>query len=279
MGIAFLGLGRMGRILARHLVDDGHEVTVWNRSAAPAEELAAAGARRASTPEEAVRGANGVITAFFGPDAVRDVVIDQSLPIEGVWVDVTTVSPADAAVCAAWAGDAGIDYVHSPVIGSLKPASARSLTVLTGGDVSDRVREIVSTWATNRRVREYETAAEAAGGKLIANLALASTAQAMVEALRLGEAAGFTNEAVIDLLADTTLAPIAAMKGEIALSESFADTQFSTNLLFKDVALMLATSERPLPALTTVYEALAVAREHGHGEDDFASIMRGHGRR
>lgn len=278
MKIAFLGLGRMGRILAHHIVDAGHDVTVWNRSPERADEFIAVGALVASSPADAVAGVDVVITAFFGPDTVRDVVIEPGLTFDGVWVDITTISPADADEFALWAKQRGIAYVHSPVVGSLMPARNRVLKVLAGGaeEHRDLVRDVVALWADGGRVREFDTAAGAAGGKLIANLALATAAQGMVEALRLGQSVGFTNEQVVDMLSDTVLAPIAAMKGPMTLSEGFVDTQFSTNLLFKDVALMIASGDRPMPALTAVFESLGTAKELGFGEQDFSAILRGH---
>ena len=95
MNIAFLGLGRMGRILASH-VNAKHNLTVWNRSPAAASDLVAAGARLAATPGEAVEGAEMIMTALFGSDAVREVVTGGQLPVKpgATWVDITTVSSA-----------------------------------------------------------------------------------------------------------------------------------------------------------------------------------------
>ena len=81
MKIGFLGLGRMGRELAAHLLQDGHELTVWNRSPGAAQKLIAQGAKGAASAADAVDGAEVVITVLFGPDSVREVVTDAGLPI------------------------------------------------------------------------------------------------------------------------------------------------------------------------------------------------------
>ena len=78
MDIAILGLGRMGRELVTHLIDAGHHVTAWNRSPEPTETVGRRGARIASTPAEAVEGADAVLTVLFGPDAVREIVIERA---------------------------------------------------------------------------------------------------------------------------------------------------------------------------------------------------------
>jgi 3-hydroxyisobutyrate dehydrogenase len=276
MKIAFLGTGRMGRELARHLLDDGHELTVWNRTASAAESLVKNGAHPAENPQAAVGGADAVLTVLFGPDAVREVVIDPPLPIKrgAVWIDITTVSPADATSFTAWAAEHGVHYAHSPVIGSLAPARARALGVLLGGDdeAVAGATPIVSTWAAPDRLRVYESAAKAATGKLVANLAVAVAMQGFVEALRLGHSGGMTTDEVITALDRTPLSMIKDLKAANVRDGRFDDTQFSADLLSKDTRLITQTSEYPLPALTAAYEALENARNAGRGDEDFAVI-------
>ncbi|NHC12688.1 NAD(P)-dependent oxidoreductase [Motilibacter deserti] len=275
MRIAFLGLGRMGRELARHLLDE-HDVTVWNRTAAAADGLVGEGARRAGSPAEAVDGADVVFTALFGADAVREVVVNARLPIpaEATWVDVTTLSPAQAREFAAWAAEHEVWYAHSPVVGSLAPARARALGVLLGGDPEAvRVAEpLVRLWAAPDRLRVYDSAALAAADKLVNNLALAVAMQGVVEALRLGRSAGLSPEQVLAALDGSMLTPTVKAKGEALRSAAYSDTQFSTDLLAKDSRLMLDTTRLPLPALTAAAAALLDASRRGHGDDDFSVI-------
>lgn len=276
MRIAFLGLGRMGRILARHILDDGHDLHVWNRTAGAADDLAAAGAVVAESARQAVEGADVVITALFGPDAVRAVVADGNLPFASgaLWLDITTISPADATAMSQWAGESGVRYVHSPVIGSLAPARNRALGVVIGGGESDvdRVLPLVRLWADPDRLQRYDEPAKAATGKLVANLALAVGMQGLVEAVTLGGAGGLTAEETLATLKGTALGTIAGMKGANVLSGQFDDTQFSADLLAKDARLMVATSPRPLVALTTALAALQRAQDAGLGDHDFSVI-------
>jgi 3-hydroxyisobutyrate dehydrogenase len=278
MNIAFLGLGRMGRELVPHLLDAGHQVTAWNRSPGPAESIGRRGARIAGSAAEAVEGADAVVSALFGPDTVREVILSGDLPFasDALWVDVTTVAPADATEFATWAERAGVRYVHSPVIGSLAPARAGKLGVLVGGeqDAARAARKIVALWADPDKLRMLDSPAKAATGKLIANLALAISAEALIESLRLGAAGGLEPQEVLDTLGITTIAPIAAMKGETIVGGKFDDTQFSAALLAKDTRLMLATSTEPLPAVGLVADALQRAVDDGDGEKDFTVIAR-----
>jgi 3-hydroxyisobutyrate dehydrogenase len=275
MNIAFLGLGRMGRVLAAH-VGAEHDLTVWNRSPGGAGDLVAAGARLAATPAEAVEGAEVVITALFGPDAVREVVTAGELPLQAgvTWIDITTVAPADTEEFAAWAAGRGVRYAHSPVIGSLVPARMRKLGVLLGGDTEavKTATPVVSLWADPERLRIYDSPAKAAADKLVNNLTIAVAMQGIVEALRLGHAGGLTSEQVLTALDKSALSAAKDLKLATLRDGSYSDTQFSAALLAKDTRLMTHTSNGPLPAVTAAFASLTAAVADGHGEDDFAVI-------
>jgi 3-hydroxyisobutyrate dehydrogenase len=273
--IAFLGLGRMGRELAAHIADKAneHDLVVWDRTRSAADELIDRGARRADSAAAAVAGVELVITALFGADAVREVVTSPNLVEPGTtWVDVTTVSPADADEFVAWANARGVRYVHSPVVGSLAPARHGQLGVLLGGDPAavDIAKPVVTLWADRSRMRFYDTAAKAATDKLVNNLSLAVAMQGFVEALRLGHSGGLSTEQVMAALDKSMLSSIKDLKAATVRSADFSDTQFSSSLLVKDSGLMVHTSRHPLPALTAAYESLASAVRAGRGEDDFA---------
>jgi 3-hydroxyisobutyrate dehydrogenase len=275
--IAFLGLGRMGRQLVAHLIEDGLDVTVWNRNRSVAEQVAATGATLAATAADAVRDADVILTVLFGPDAIRDVIVNGALPFSpsATWIDVTTIGPAEATGFQAWAHDHQLNYAYSPVIGSLGPARARALGVLIGGtdDAIAVARPIVSHWADPARLSTYDAPGKAAAGKLVANAALAVTMQGLVEALRIGRGGGLTAAEVIERCLDkTALAVIATLKGDTLLTGNYSDTQFSVNALAKDVGLMIGTADTPLPALTAALEAFVTAQREGHGEEDFSVV-------
>lgn len=277
MKIALLGIGRMGHELGVHLLQAGHDLTVWNRTPAAAERLRDAGATHADSPEAAVQDADVVMTVLFGPDTVREVVLSGlEIPAEAVWFDVTTVSPEDAREFADYATAAGVRYVHGPVIGSLAPARAGQLGVLLGGAAEDIdvVEPLAALWADAERLRRVATPADAATGKLLANLALGITLQGLVEALRLGKANGLDAAAVLDLLKGTGLGVIAGMKGPVITGGTFGDTQFSADLLAKDARLMLRSTPDPLPAVTAVLQSLTEAQRAGEGDDDIAVIAK-----
>ncbi|WP_368771585.1 NAD(P)-dependent oxidoreductase [Arthrobacter pityocampae] len=277
MKIALLGVGRMGHELGVHLLQAGHEVTAWNRTASAVDRLHDAGAARAAEAQDAVREADVVMTVLFGPDTVREVVLSGlEIPADAVWLDITTVSPEDAREFADYAAAAGIRYVHGPVIGSLAPARAGTLGVLLGGAAADVdvVEPLAALWGDAGRLRRVATPADAATGKLLANLALGITLQGLVEALRLGRANGLDAAAVLGLLEGTGLGAIAGMKGPSILDGTFGDTQFSADLLAKDARLMLRSTPDPLPAVTALLQSLTEAQRAGAGDDDIAVVTR-----
>lgn len=278
MDIAFLGLGRMGRELVPHLIDAGHRVTVWNRSPEAAETIGRRGARVARTATDAVAEVDAVVSVLFGPEAVRETITEAGLPWrpDTLWIDVTTVSPADATEFAEWASAAGIRYVAAPVVGSLAPARAGTLAVLVGGEhaAARDAKRIVGLWADQEKLRTFDTPAAATAAKLVANLALAVSMETLSEALRLGRAAGLSDDDVLATLSLTAIAPLAAQKGALVTAGDFDDAQFTAEALAKDARLMLATSDVPLPAVALVAAELQRAIEAGHGDKDFSVIAR-----
>lgn len=276
MDIAFLGTGRMGTELALHLIRD-HDVVAWNRTPERTARVRDAGATAAATVAEAVAGRPVVVTALFGPDTVREVITGPDALAPGtLWIDSTTVSPADADEFAAWAGTRGVRYVHAPVVGTIGPARNGTLGVFVGGTDAvsrDEATEIVRPWADPDRLKQTDTPAQAAAAKLLANLALAVSLQGLAEALRLGRAQGFTPEQVLDLLDKTGLAFPAAMKRTQVLTGEFADAHFTADALAKDIRLMLRSTPDPLPATTAALESLTREQRAGRGQSDISIIL------
>ena len=273
MKIAFLGTGRMGSELARHVMKS-HDVTVWNRTAERAQPLVDEGATLADSPTAAVEGAEVIITSLFGPDDIREVVIGQDLIPAGItWIDTTTVSPEAAREFA----DAVDSYVHAPVVGSLIPARNGELGVYVGTPDDARrevALEIARPWAGENKLIGVDSAAKAATGKLLANLALSITAQGVLEALNLGESEGLAQEEVLKMLDITGLAFMKNMKAPFILGErDTAPGDFTVDALCKDSKLMVDTADQELPAVQAAIKNFERQQELGHGDEDFSSIF------
>lgn len=276
MKIAFLGTGRMGLELARHLLAD-HELRVWNRTRDKAEPLADGGAVIVDTPAEAVEGAEVVITSLFGPDTVREVVISPQLIPAGItWVDTTTVSPDDTEEFAA----AVPTYVAVPVVGTLGPAREGKLGIYVGTADAERreqVGELVKPWADPERLFLVDSPRTASVGKLLANLALAVAIEGLREALRLGTSNGIRPEEVLDMLDGTALAFVAKGRGAFVRGERDASqADFTVDAIAKDTRLMLASSQQDLPAVRAALLSLEAEQQAGRGSYDFTQIALDH---
>src|SRR5581483_5416420 len=149
MRLGFIGLGIMGRPMAKHLMDAGHNMTVWNRSRPGIDALVEAGATAASSPAEVARASEVVITIVGDSPDVEVVAMGPGGIIEGaaaglVHVDMTTMSPEVARSLAARYGEKGIEFVDAPVSGGEGGAINATLSIMIGGkeDVVEGLRPI-----------------------------------------------------------------------------------------------------------------------------------------
>jgi 3-hydroxyisobutyrate dehydrogenase len=272
--IALLGTGLMGTQLGRHLLAAGHELTVWNRTSDRTAALVVAGARAADTAQDAVQGADAVVSVLFGPSAVRETVIGPNLLPEGtLWLDVTTVGPDDADRFAAAAREHGLRYVAGPVLGSMVPAERGELGVLLGGAADDvaAARELALLWGDPAKIRKFGTQREAAAGKLVANLALAVAVEGVAEALQFASDAGLDRDLALSLLAGSILAPAVAAKKRQLSERDFEPAEFTADALHKDMELILSGT-LGLHAVQAAHDALESAQQDGRGGEDFSVI-------
>src|SRR5918911_3052805 len=135
--VAVVGLGAMGSRVARRLLDAGHELVVWNRTAEKAEPLVEAGATAAATPAEAAQHAEVVITMVADPAALRDVTEGPEGVAAGAGgdttvIDMSTIGP-DAVRHLASVLPEGVGLLDAPVLGSRAEAEAGTLRVFVGG--------------------------------------------------------------------------------------------------------------------------------------------------
>lgn len=238
--IAFLGLGHMGAPMARHLLDAGHPLTVWNRTPAKAAPLVERGAVLADTPADAVRDADVVITMLATPDAVSEVAdsIAPELRPGTYWAEMSTIGPDAVRELAARLGD-GVTLVDAPVMGSTDKAEAGELGILAGGD-ADRIEGVLAHLGTVTR-----TGAPGSGAalKLVVNTAVIGGVGLVAEAMALADALGLPEDVAKGALAAGPLGG--------AVARAFAQgVHFGSDLAVKDIALATETTE--LPAMEAV---------------------------
>lgn len=203
--VGFLGLGIMGRAMARRLVDAGHRVTVWNRDPAKAAELAAAGARQAASPRAAAEGAEVVISMVTDSAAVKSVLLGPEGAIHGaaegtVVVDMTTIHPSVARDVGLALRAKKVGFLDSPVTGMEFRAKDGTLSLLVGGEKADleKVRDVLSVLGNQITYFGPQGAGQIA--KACNQILCAVNMVGIVEALHLGRLNGLDPATLVGAL-------------------------------------------------------------------------------
>jgi 3-hydroxyisobutyrate dehydrogenase-like beta-hydroxyacid dehydrogenase len=275
MRVAFLGLGRMGTRMAKHVLDAGHDLVVWNRTPGKAGELVDAGAREAKTPGAAAEGADVVVLMLFGPDSVREVLPDVAR--DGLLIiDSTTIGPAAAREFGHLCKDKGARYVDAPVTGSLEPAASGTLGVLAGCDAADwpEAEKLLHLWGDPAKVRRIGPVGSGSALKLVVNQGLGVLAAGLGEALRLGTELGLDRGAVLDTLEQGPYGFTVKQKRELLEGGDFSDTRFSVDLLAKDLGLAVGSArDAELEVTRAALDAARATMAAGHSGDDYAAVI------
>ena len=268
--VAFLGLGRMGAPMARRLVDAGHEVVVWNRTASKAEGFDA----RTETPAGAVTGAEIVITMLADADAVRDVVfgsgLAHALRPDAVYIDIGTIGVRAAVRLHETVGRATLD---APVGGGVAQAESGELVVLVGGEESalERVRPVLGVFG---EVIHCGGPGRGQAAKLVFNAVLAVTMAGVGEAFALGERLGLQPDLVVDVLRRGGARPMVERKG-VMIARGDYPASFALALMRKDVGLVREAARDVgawLPLAGLAEEIYGRAVGEGLGEFDYSGV-------
>ena len=276
MTVAFLGMGRMGRLMASHVLDAGHQLTVWNRTPGKADELTSRGAREASSIDEAVRDADAIVLMLFGGESVEEVLepIAAAAAKGTLVIDATTTGPDAARRLAARAHELGLRYVDAPVVGSLPPAKDGTLGVLVGGATSDvaEARPLIELWADPERVRHLGDAGAGNALKAIVNMCLGIAMTGVGEALALAADLSLDRETVLDTLEAGPFGWSIKQKRKMLSNGDYSPTAFSLDLMAKDLKAALGSAAEALPVLSATLRRATDSIETGHGDEDYAAL-------
>ncbi|MDV6287551.1 MULTISPECIES: NAD(P)-dependent oxidoreductase [Streptomyces] len=278
--VSVLGTGIMGAAMARNLLRAGHTVRVWNRSRDKAEPLAADGAHVAGSAEEAVRGADAVLTMLYDGPAVLDVMRQAAPGLRPgtAWVQSTTAGVDAVADLAAFADEHGLVFFDAPVLGTRQPAEAGRLLVLAAGpaDARDAVAPVFDAVGS----RTVWTGEDAAAGsatrlKLVANSWVLAATNAAGEVLALAKALGVDPDGFFDAIADGPLdMGYLRAKADMIRDDALTPAQFAVDTAVKDARLIVEAGEANgvrLDLAAAGAERLARAAALGHGEEDMAA--------
>jgi 3-hydroxyisobutyrate dehydrogenase len=259
----------MGARMAAHVLSDGHELTVWNRSPGKAGDLVEQGATEAGSPGEAAQGADAVVLMLFGPDSVREVLPQLTEAGDALVVNATTVGPDDAREFARTAADLGLRYVDAPVTGTIGPAAEGTLGVLVGAaeaDFTDAL-PLLELWGDPEKVRRVGEVGAGSALKLCVNQGLGVVAAGVGETLRLGADLGLDRTVLLDVLGATAYGWYLNQKRPMIDKGDFSATTFSVELMAKDLGLAVDAARGDLPVTAASAQAARDAAQTRAGED------------
>ncbi len=277
--VGFVGLGHMGRAMARHLHAAGAEVVVWNRSEGPAAAAVALGMRRAaSLPELAREIGDGIICLnLTTTDVVEQVVFGAGGLIEGVdpqalFVDFGTTGVAETKGFAQ-----RVHWLDAPVSGGQVGAEAGTLTIMAGGTDEAFRRASPILHAVGARVNHMGPAGSGQVTKLANQLIVAQTIDAVAQALRMAELAGVDPAKVREaLLGGFAESRILQLHGDRMVRRDFAPGG-RAELQLKDVRLMCQLAESVGLDSPTLRNSLAqwekFVHAEGHGDLDHSGLF------
>jgi 3-hydroxyisobutyrate dehydrogenase-like beta-hydroxyacid dehydrogenase len=272
--IGLIGLGNMGAPIAANLLKAGFPLTVYNRTPAKAEPLAAQGATVAKSPADLAQHSQIILTVLADDRAVESLIDEPFLracPSGATHVSMSTILPSTSARLAESHAKHNIAYVAAPVFGRPDAAAAKKLWICTSGpaDAKTRVRPVLD--ALGQGVFDFGDAPGAANViKLAGNFLIMSSIEAMAEASALVEKNDVPRAAFLEFLTQTLFnAPIYKNYGEKIIRADFDNVGFALPLGLKDTRLALETataSHTPMPLLNLLRDRYvsAIANNRGH---------------
>jgi 3-hydroxyisobutyrate dehydrogenase-like beta-hydroxyacid dehydrogenase len=275
MRVGFVGLGAMGGGIVRRLLAAGHEVTGWNRTPEKAGALVEAGMVSAPGVREAAEAGEVLITMLTDAGALRAVAdaIADGLGPDAVWVDMSTISPAESRAFAARVPF----FLDAPVSGSLTTLAEGQLSLLVAGDreAYERVRPLLLD--VGPKVTYLGAQGNALVMKMAINLSLVVQGMSFCESVALAERAGIPREVAVDAVLKSVIAsPMLGYRGPMIVEGGMPETPFAdAELQQKDQQLGLALGRElgaPLPFATLANEFLTVCRAAGLGGREWIAV-------
>ncbi|MBI2842211.1 MAG: NAD-binding protein [Armatimonadetes bacterium] len=279
--IGFIGLGTMGKAMARNLIKAGYSVTVHSRSRGPVDELAADGAAVASSSAEAAASSDVVITMLPDSPDVELVVMGPAGVLEGartgsVVVDMSTISPEVARSIYAAAREKGVSFLDAPVTGGETGAIGAALSIMVGGDRDAFERCLPVLKAMGKNVVYMGPSGNGQSTKLCNQVICALNILAVSEGLTLAARAGLDLESALSAVSGGSAGSwMLSNLGPKMIARDWRPG-FKVSLQIKDLRLVMESAEEldlPLPGTALVRELLRSVEAHGRGSDGTQALV------
>lgn len=283
MKIGFIGLGNLGTPIAENLLQKGHALLVYNRTAAKAQPLIEKGATVAVSVKEVAAASDIVFSIVSDDGAINHLTLGEegiaaNLKPGGIHISMSTILPETATHLGSIHQQHKNHYIAAPVMGRPETAKARKLNFLVSGDapVLQLVKPIL-TDAGAAGIWEFGSETGAANvAKLCSNFMIISAIQAMAEAVNLANRSGIDANKWHTMLTQTLFtSPIYVNYGNMILKEAFAPGGFALRLGLKDVNLVLQQGQAataPMPTAELLKHQLDACMQQGLAEHDWTAI-------
>lgn len=282
MKIGFIGLGVMGEGIVPRLMGAGHSVTGWNRTVEKAKPLIEAGMAWAESPKDVAAHADIVFSIVTDATAVKGVALGPDgviagLSKEGIYIDMSTISPNDSRAVAAEFKEAGLTMLDAPISGSTVTLEQGNASLMVGGDRAayERARPVLLD--IGPKVSYIGENGFAVQMKLAINLVLMVEVIAFGEGIAMAEKGGVAREAAVEAMLNSVAAsPVLGYRGPFILDGGMPESPLAdVTLQQKDMLLVLEQGRKlgsPLPLAAAANEMMNACRGLGIDHHDFVTV-------
>jgi 2-hydroxy-3-oxopropionate reductase len=281
--IGFIGLGIMGKPMARNLAKAGYDLVVYNRSRDDVDTLLAEGDQfqAAASAREVAERTKAIITMLPDSPDVRDVVFGENGVLQAIdkghlLVDMSTIAPVTAVEVDAALRERGARALDAPVSGGDKGAIAGTLSIMVGGDAEDFQRAMPLFEAMGKTIVHVGNAGAGQIVKACNQVVVAINYAAVSEALVLGAKAGVDPEKIVQVLSGGLAASrVLELKGPTMVAHQF-EPGFRVDLHRKDLGIARSTAgenSAPLPVTAVVSQLFEAAAAAGKGDRDHSALV------
>ena len=280
--VAFIGLGVMGFPMAGYISKAGHDVTVFNRTAAKAEKWAQTyQGKTASTPAEATKEADFVFTCVGNDNDLKEVTTGPegaflNVKKGAVFIDNTTASAKVARELFNIATEKGFGFLDAPVSGGQAGAENGALTVMVGGEQSDYQKAEPVIDCYSKKIKLLGTAGSGQLAKMVNQICIAGLVQALSEGIRFGQNAGLYVEDVIEVISKGAAQSWQMENRFKTMIEDKFDYGFAVDWMRKDLGIAMEEAKSngsKLPVTEIVDQYYAEVQKNGGNRFDTSSLI------
>jgi 2-hydroxy-3-oxopropionate reductase len=280
--VGFIGLGIMGRGMAANLLKAGFDLTVWNRTAAKADELLAAGAKLAASPAELAAACDVVCCCVSDTPDVKEVLLGEQGAVQGLRegalvIDMSTISPQGAREVAAALDAKGAHFLDAPVSGGSEGAARGTLSIMVGGEAEQLERAMPILQAMGKTITHVGGHGDGQSVKLVNQILVVGNMLAVSEALIFAQAAGVDLEKTLQAVVGGAAGSwMLANRGPQVIRRDWRPG-FTIDLQQKDVRLILESADQigaPLLATAQIHQLYRSLQAAGLGHEGNHALIK-----